>query len=264
MPAHNPVVITPYYKEDPALLRRCMASVQAQTVATDHLLVADGHPQEWIDAEPVRHLKLDRAHGDYGNTPRGIGALLAASEGYPAILLLDADNWLEPDHVQRCLQVAASTPGTDFVATRRSFRRLDGSIMPIEEDPAPGFIDTSCYAFFPGSYQALPLWALMPRQMSSVGDRIFAVSLGKAGLSGIAITDRPTVNYHCLWEAYYRGIGETPPADAKPTIDAAAVFEWWRSLGEREREVLRRVTDVSEAEVAAAVKTSTARIKRPG
>ncbi|HTP40360.1 MAG TPA: glycosyltransferase family A protein [Steroidobacteraceae bacterium] len=263
MPGPNPVVITPYYKEEPALLRRCLDSVRAQTVPTDHLLVADGHAQAWIDAEPVRHLKLDRAHGDYGNTPRGIGALLAASEGAPAILLLDADNWLEPDHVQRCLQVAAATPGTDFVATRRSFRRLDGSLMPIEEEPAAGFIDTSCYAFFPGSYQLLGLWALMPKQMSAVGDRVFALSLGKAGLSGIAITDRATVNYHCLWEAYYRGIGEVPPAQAKPTIDAVPVFEWWRSLGAREREVLRRMTGISEAELAAAVNTSTARITRP-
>jgi hypothetical protein len=241
-----------------------MASVRAQTVATDHLLVADGHAQDWIDAEPVRHLKLDRAHGDYGNTPRGIAALLAASEGHPAILLLDADNWLEAEHVQCCLQVAASTPGTDYVAARRNFRRPDGSLMPIEEAPGPGFIDTSCYAFFPGSYHTLGLWALMPRQMSAGGDRVFAVILGKAGLSGIAITGRATVNYHCLWEAYYRGIGEVPPAEAKPTIDATALFEWWRQLGTREREILRRIVDISEAELAAAVKTSTARVRRPG
>ena len=100
--------------------------------------------------------------------------------------------------------------------------------------------------------------------MSSVGDRVFALSLAKAGLSGVAITDRATVNYHCLWDAYYRGIGEVPPADAKPTIDATPVFEWWRSLGAREREGLRRRTAISEPELAAAVNTSTARISRPG
>src|SRR6185437_7277399 len=68
----RPIVITPYYKEDPSLLRRCMESVRNQTVPTEHFMVADGHPQDWIDAEPVRHLKLDRSHRDYGNTPRGI------------------------------------------------------------------------------------------------------------------------------------------------------------------------------------------------
>ena len=81
MDTTRPIVITPYYKEDPALLRRCMDSVRAQTVPTEHFLVADGYPQDWIDAEPVRHLKLDRSHRDYGNTPRGVAALLATSEG---------------------------------------------------------------------------------------------------------------------------------------------------------------------------------------
>ena len=55
----RPMVITPYYKEDPALLRRCMKSVREQTTPTEHMLVADGHPQDWIDAEPVRHLAAD-------------------------------------------------------------------------------------------------------------------------------------------------------------------------------------------------------------
>ena len=110
MVTKRPIVITPYYKEDPALLRRCMDSVRAQTVPTEHFLVADGHPQDWIDAQPVRHLKLDRAHGDYGNTPRGVASMLACSEGYPAIMMLDADNWLEPQHVELCLQAVASRP----------------------------------------------------------------------------------------------------------------------------------------------------------
>ncbi len=106
----RPIVITPYYKEDPALLRRCMDSVRTQTVPAEHLLVADGHPQDWIDSEPVRHLRLDRSHGDYGNTPRGIAAMLACSEGYPAIMMLDADNWLEPEHVELCQRAAAAKP----------------------------------------------------------------------------------------------------------------------------------------------------------
>ena len=133
----RPIVITAYYKEDPALLKRCMASVRGQKVPTEHLLVADGHPQPWIDSEPVRHLRLDRAHADYGNTPRGIGALLAVSEQYPAIMMLDADNWIEPQHVEICLRAAASSPGTDFVIARRLFRRPDGSIMPIPDESGP-------------------------------------------------------------------------------------------------------------------------------
>ena len=92
-------VVTPYYKEPRGWIERCIASVAAQTHACDHFLVADGHAQDWIDGAGVRHLRLDRGHGDYGNTPRALGALLAVSEGYDAIAFLDADNWYAPEHV---------------------------------------------------------------------------------------------------------------------------------------------------------------------
>src|SRR5574337_2079445 len=103
-------VVTPYFKEPAATLARCIDSVRKQHADREigeiaHILVADGHPQHWIDDLSVRHLKLDRAHGDFGNTPRSIGAQLAASEGYDAIAFLDADNWLDPDHVAACVAV---------------------------------------------------------------------------------------------------------------------------------------------------------------
>ena len=101
-------VITPYYKEPPAYLERCIDSVRAQTHGSvEHVLVSDGHPQDWIDAAAVRHLRLDCSHGDYGNTPRAIGALLAASEGCDAVAFLDADNWYHPEHVASCAAQAA-------------------------------------------------------------------------------------------------------------------------------------------------------------
>jgi hypothetical protein len=68
----KPIIVTAYHKEKRAILERCLASVQKQTLAADHVLIADGHPQSWIDLLPVRHIKLDRPHGDYGNTPRNL------------------------------------------------------------------------------------------------------------------------------------------------------------------------------------------------
>ena len=85
-------IVTPYFKETPSLLKRCIRSVRDQTLNADHIMVADGHPQDWIDNERVRHIRLDRSHNDYGNTPRGIGAILAIAEQYSGIGLLDADN----------------------------------------------------------------------------------------------------------------------------------------------------------------------------
>ncbi|HEY1898643.1 MAG TPA: glycosyltransferase family A protein [Steroidobacteraceae bacterium] len=254
MNASHPIVITPYYKEDPALLRRCIDSVRRQTVATEHLLVADGHPQGWIDLEPVRHLKLDRAHGDFGNTPRGVAALLAAAEGYSAIAMLDADNWLEPQHMEVCLGVAASKPGTDFVIARRCFRRPDESIMPVGEEPVSGHVDTSCFVFLPGSYHVLPVWALIPTPMSTIGDRVFWTVVRTRGLSGVIITDQATVNYHCLWELFYRALGEVPPPGAKANVDSEQVWNWWRTLDERDRETVERRTGVRWAAVVPAAR----------
>jgi glycosyltransferase involved in cell wall biosynthesis len=42
-------IVTPYYKEDRALIERCIDCVCAQSIPTEHILVADGHPQSWIN-----------------------------------------------------------------------------------------------------------------------------------------------------------------------------------------------------------------------
>jgi cellulose synthase/poly-beta-1,6-N-acetylglucosamine synthase-like glycosyltransferase len=99
-------VITPYYKESRAWLERCLDSVAAQSHPCTHIVVADGHPQDWIDERPVRHLRLDRPHADYGDTPRALGGLMAANEGFDAICFLDADNWYGRHHVLSCLRLA--------------------------------------------------------------------------------------------------------------------------------------------------------------
>jgi hypothetical protein len=40
------VFVTPYYKETRTCLERCIASVKQQTMRADHILVADGFPQD--------------------------------------------------------------------------------------------------------------------------------------------------------------------------------------------------------------------------
>jgi hypothetical protein len=70
----NVAVITPYYRESDAKVRRCMASVAAQTHPATHFMVADGFPKDFLSvAAGVRHVVLPQPHGDNGNTPRGCG-----------------------------------------------------------------------------------------------------------------------------------------------------------------------------------------------
>ena len=95
--------VTPYYRESRAQIERCLASVQLQSVKTDHFLVSDGFAQDWLDDMNVRHLRLGVGHADYGNTPRGLGALLAASEQYDAIFF-----WMQTIGLSQSMLLFAS------------------------------------------------------------------------------------------------------------------------------------------------------------
>ena len=238
-------IITPYWNEDRALLERCIKSVRGQTVAADHLLVADGLPQAWIDREPVRHFKLDRTHGDYGKTPRGIGALIAVAEGYDAIGFLDADNWFENDHVESCLDAARGDAEgydqCDYVVARRLFRRPDESIMPLGEEP--GHVDTNCFFLLRGSFYCVANWATMPKELSVISDRVFRDVLKSRGLRFASVQKR-TVNYHCMWQSLYDALKETPPEGAKPNVSTRAIGPWLRTLPPRELEIVRRLAGI--------------------
>lgn len=241
------LVITAYYKEERGLIERAMRSVADQTAKlagtaeVDHMLVADGFPQAWIDGAPVRHLRLDRAHGDYGNTPRGVGSLLAISEGYDAICYCDADNWYEPTHVEMCLKAATAVEGVDYVIAQRTMRRPDESAIPIRDEGMKSHVDTNCFFFLPGAFHMIHHFAAIPRAMSVIGDRIFYAALQQAQLKAVALKN-PTVNYLCLWIPIYEAIGETPPVGAKPAASHASADAHLASLDARGRQILARLT----------------------
>jgi|SRR5580704_2234474 glycosyltransferase involved in cell wall biosynthesis len=240
------IVVTPYYNEDRLTLERCIRSVRNQSVNTDHLLVADGNPQNWIDQEGVRHLRLDRSHADCGNTPRGVGALLAASEGFEAIALLDADNWIDTNHIEVCLNAAAKAGSRcDFVVARRRFCRQDGSILPVQDEPVSEHVDTNCFVFLPGSYHLLSYWALMPKPLSMAGDRYFWAGMRARRLVGAFVSQDVTVNYSTMWADEYLKSGETPPEGAKTVADFEPIRAWLRSLSPQESQLASRLAGVS-------------------
>jgi Glycosyl transferase family 2/SEC-C motif len=233
--------ITPYYKEDRSFLERCIASVRAQSIPADQLVIADGFPQAWVDAAGVRHLKLDGSHGDFGNTARAVGAMIAIGEEYDGIGFLDADNWLESDHVEACVAAARASPTPcDYVIARRTLRRPDETILPRNIDPSSIDIDTNCFFFLRGAFSAIPTWGLMPKVLSPVGDQYFFAMMRRRPYV-YARTARPTVNFHCLYEACYREAGETPPPGSK-SVDYGKVERWLHSLDQRELEIARRLT----------------------
>lgn len=232
--------ITPYYRESRNDLERCINSVKHQTVTADHILVADGFPQNWIDQAGIRHLRLDRAHGDYGNTPRGIGSLMAVAEGYDGIGLLDADCWLEPDHLEHCLTQAEKIgPSCGYVIAARIFRRPDGSIINLAEELPSVHVDTNCFFFMPPSFDALPIWMLMPREVSAVCDRVFFLAIRARNLVSV-LTAKKTVNYTYTFAPLYRSLGEIPPNPTKENPDHIAVTAWINALAPTRLELINQ------------------------
>ena len=160
--------------------------------------------------------------------------MLAISEGANAICFLDADNLYDQDHVETCLNVAAAN---DYVAARRRIVLPDGTPVNCLDEPIEQHVDTNCFFFLPGSFHTLPRWALQPREVTILGDRLFLASLH--GLK-YAATNKPTVTYTSGWKCHYQAAGVTPPPDAKPNADWRPVRDWWRGLSAIEKTVVRR------------------------
>lgn len=232
-------IVTPYWQEPPALLARCIDSVAQQSVPVDHLLIADGAGQDWLDDTAVRHIRLDRNHGDCGNVARGIGALLAAGEGYGAIGFLDADNRLDPDHVAQCL--AARTPGCGLVVARRRFELPDGTPVPAAEES--GLVDTNCLFLLPPAYPVIARWALMPRPLAPIGDRIVHAALIRMGLTAVR-TAAPTLTYVSRWAEHYRAAGRQPPDDAK-ALDLDSIATWLAALSPQDKAAAEHLAGVT-------------------
>ena len=242
------LVVTPYYKEDRSMIEHCIASVANQTISVDHMLVADGFAQSWLDQCNVRHVKLDKAHADYGDVPRGIGALMGIAENYDAITFLDADNWYDPDHIETCISAWRNAPGSNFIAARRRFVRPDKTIMEgVTPDDVPlgQHIDTNCYFFLPPAFHLLHYWCQIPRQISSHGDALFKFILQYNLAAPIVSTEKVTVNYMCMFEGVYIENNEVPPPGAKGYVDWNDCLVWLKTLNEYEYNHVQRLIGLS-------------------
>lgn len=208
-------VITPYYKESTNILKRCHDSILNQTHSDiTHIMLSDGYPNEEIDNwDKVMHVRLPHT-GDYGDTPRAIGGILAASHGFDALLLLDADNWFEPTHVEIMKNIHVQY-NTEIVTCTRTLRRLDESVMAVcAESDGKAFNDTNCFFLSKNVFHLMNAWAYKNPKEGIVGDRYFWDAVVKSGLSR-AHCPTPTVNYVTTFAFHYLVNKEVVPDHAK-------------------------------------------------
>ncbi|MBC7916561.1 MAG: hypothetical protein H7Y28_02005 [Rhodoferax sp.] len=211
-------IVTPYYKESVGLLQRCIASVQHQTIQVDQLLIADGHAQDWIDFRAERYLRLDHPHGNYGNTPRGIGLMLAFTEQYNGIGVLDADNWLEANHVEVCVlnfNSVSKLGKVDYVIAKRHLRRPDETTIETQDEPTAEHVDTNCFFFLPDFYHIVQYFEPCPKRIhrfsaaSSIKPCITAACNLRFATSPQSTTT--AIGYRCIGPMVKRRLKEPNP-----------------------------------------------------
>ncbi len=242
--AFRVAVVTPYFRENPEVLEKCHSSVADQTYPCTHFLVADGNPHACAAGWAVEHLILPRSHCDNGNTPRSIGSLSAMNQGYDAISFLDADNWYYPNHVEAMVALYRLTNAA-VCTTSRTIHRLDGSLMYADTKECDGrsFVDTSCLFIMRAAYGLLPIWAMMPRQLAPICDRMFWRAI-KSRRYACAHCTQPTVAFRTQYQSHYQNCGEQPPLGTKSDSESTdAAFNWWNSLPRRQRKKWERYFD---------------------
>lgn len=206
----KPAVVTPYYQEDAETLRRSYLSVDQQSVGATHFYVGDGMRNSLIDEFDAIHLSLPVNSADNGNTPRCLGALMAASLGHDPIFFLDADNYFLGDHIHEALALKKLDPSLDVIFSGRIILLDDGSkFAPAPEDRMRLFADTSTMCFFRSSYRALGLWGLIPKALSPICDRIIYESISSMGLS-VGWTGRDTMVFESHYKAHYQATRKKP------------------------------------------------------
>lgn len=237
-------VVTPYYQEPLEVIGQCHRSVLAQGVNAgaeiDHILVADGFPNAGVEAWKVRHVILPSSHGDAGGTPRGIGGLLAATEGYDFVTYLDADNWYHPGHLASLIEMQART-GAAVCTSWRTFHQPDGTPLQITEPAEDSFkhVDTNCFFLHRSAFEVLGTWLRTPKQLATINDAVFLAALHHARLTIVATRQR-TVAYRTNHEFHFRLAGLPAPEGARP-MELVRPAQQWLLTKEGVDESVRRL-----------------------
>ena len=222
-------VVTPYFRTPDDWLARCHASVRRQTHPCTHILVADGEPQSIVGSFEAQHIVLPECHGDYGDTPRMIGALNAIEQGYDAITFLDSDNWYAYRHIASLVELHEKT-GAAVCTSMCTLHDLKGRLLAIDlTSDGDRHCDTNCVFLNRPAFGIAGYWRFIPPDMHAVGDRIIWYQIKKLALK-TAHTNTASVRYTAHHEGVYNDLGLPIPAGATQSREARALEEAHHNL----------------------------------
>ncbi len=208
-------VVTPVYRTPPAWLDLCFAGVRNQTSPCKHFVIADG--DDSFAAPGCELIRVPGPHHDNGNTARAVGSVCAIARDFNALAYLDADNWFEPDHLQRMAALHERT-GAAICTAARNLVDLEGHLLGrCPEVDGKKFADTSSLFFTRPAFGLVHVWYLMSRSLGPICDRVMWKAILDGGHSR-AHHDHPTVNFRTNYRAHYAHFGKPAPEGAKHVL----------------------------------------------
>lgn len=214
-------VITPYYREGKRTLMRCIRSVLEQTHDdVFHVLVSDGYPQDWVNDFSLHHIVLPNV-GNFGDTPRAIGAAYVAGLEADAIVLLDADCWIDPNHIEKMIEVAQK--GSGIVTCPRNVWIEGQKVGLCLESNGIHFNDTNCYLITKPYFGLFAAWAFKNQKDCIVGDRVFWNEVKRSNAS--ILRSDSAINYESDYAHHYKMFDMAPPPESKVLLNGQ-VRKW--------------------------------------
>ena len=192
-------IITPCFNENKDIIARNLLSVKNQTVDTSHykhtiffdgILRNDVLNLEGLTTENVSFFNLKKNHDDYGDYIRKLGTKLSIMSSCLAVTFLDADNYIEKNHLEEILNCHYKTNKNIIISNRQLINNNDKPLVD-----KSNFYDTNTITFFNKLMNLGLLWAKYPKQLSIIGDRIISRFIDLNFQDEIAYTNEITVNY---------------------------------------------------------------------
>ena len=193
-------IITPCFKEKKSLIYRNLDSVKKQNLSSlnyRQIVLFDGIDRNDLDNlkftknKNVFFFKLRNNHDDYGDYARKIGSKISILSKASAITFLDADNYIEENHLDEILKCHQRTKKNIIISNRFLVDSFKNRIKEKKQN----FFDTNSMTFFNDLVKVGLLWSRYPKQLSLIGDRIITNYIKNYHANDIAFTNKNTVNY---------------------------------------------------------------------
>lgn len=208
-----------------SFLRRCIESVQAQTIESEveHLIVVDG--PEFLAAvramipertkRPIHVIVLPRNTGAGGWNGHKVYAAMPFVTETPWIAFLDEDNWYDPDHLRGMMDLIVRE-NLDWCFSLRALVDYHGSFICDDTCESLGSLSHTCFA--PDDYLIDTSCFLMRRDVAcdaavhwlvpTTGDRAVTVHLLSSAQWRHAACRTHSLMYRVKWATRPEDVAE--------------------------------------------------------